>query len=86
VENPPINRNAELDHFQNAVMQSSVSFEELNGRARPAVVMVAIPATMPPKCRGWFSVLISSALQELNSSPRGRWPVQVTVDEFTIWC
>lgn len=86
MENPKINRNAERDYFKNAVMQSSLSFEELKGRARPSVVMVEMPATMPPKCSGWFSVLISSALRELNSSPRGRWPVQVTVEEFNIWC
>jgi type IV secretory pathway TraG/TraD family ATPase VirD4 len=43
-----------------------------------------MPVTMLHKCRGWFGMLLSSALEELNTTPRGKWPVLITVDEAGI--
>jgi len=70
--------------ISNVVRISSLRFEELKHGPRPTVVIVTMPVTMLRKCRGWFGMLISSALQELNSTPRGRWPVLMTIDEFGI--
>jgi type IV secretory pathway TraG/TraD family ATPase VirD4 len=39
---------------------------------------------MVHKCRGWFGLMLSTFLQVLNNSPRGRWPVLVTCDELGI--
>ena len=69
------------DAISRLVRISSLDFEEMKHGPRPTVVLVTMPTKMLHQCRNWFSLLLGSALQRLNSTLPGRWPVLVTVDE-----
>jgi type IV secretory pathway TraG/TraD family ATPase VirD4 len=70
--------------ISDVVRISSMHPEEMKHGERPTVVIVTMPVSMLRHCRNWFGLTVSTFLEVLNSSPRGRWGVLFEVDECGI--